>query len=191
MLHIYQSLAITIGVAKVFINLKMYLFEMYIHWKGYINSSNLKKLSLLSMLKKVMEKIYPRETTKMSWNLENQIHDCWLSFFRGALWSFQGLDDYFLIHSWLYALFDCLFSPSASEISEIVHCLVSSCGWDGPMLWRSTKDLVFFSLHDQDHVNHQICGQEGILHWIMLAQFWQLCPFTATKDVLLLRSSCS
>lgn len=51
------------------------------------------------------------------------------------------------------------------------------------------KILSFFSLHDQDHVTHQICGQEGILHRIMLAQFWQLCPFTATKDVLLLRSS--
>lgn len=53
---------------------------------------------------------------------------------------------YSLIHNWLYGLFDCLFSPSASEISEIVHCLVSSCGWDGPMLWNSTKDLVFFFL---------------------------------------------
>lgn len=53
----------------------------------------------------------------MSWNLENKIHDCQVSFFRGFLWSFQGLDDYLFSNTqlavwtfWLFIFPICLWS---------------------------------------------------------------------------------
>lgn len=82
---------------------------------------------------------------------------------------------YFLYLPLKYQRLSIVWSPAVAGMDECFE--------------RVQRILGVFSLHDQDDVNHQICGQEGFLHWIMLAQFWQLCPFTATKNVLLLRSS--
>lgn len=53
---------------------------------------------------------------------------------------------YSLIHSWLRAVSDCLFSPSASEISGSVHCFVLQL-W---LRWANTlkeyKGSCIFSL---------------------------------------------
>lgn len=126
---------------------------------------------------------------------EFEKQDIWLSNFL-----LQGFPLVFTRSGWL--LYSTQLTVCTFRLLIFPICLwkIRNCplfGWSPALaqriLWKTTKDLVFFWLffYVQNCINHHISGQEGILYWIILAQFLASLLFWCSKgwaasDIILL-----